>query len=883
MQSFITINGTKFPQPRRGLEMLSATIVDSARNANGVVVGQKVGRDQQKLNNLFWGYLTAEQWSAMLQIFDKNFFVTVTYPDMVNNRWTTRKMYPGDRTATPYHLDPNTGLPADYINCKVNIIDCGEPFQGGVAVKQVSNAYKLSMKSLLREQSFVEITFSQVDTAAATDGNWVSNGAQSYSEFDTLDYGYDYQESYAALELNRWALDGNTVIVPSSGTMYDGFVSSHMSNAEGKFTTPAVLTRAFSNPHTFPGITLTFDTRYQEWPDTVTVDFYLNGTVLESLTLPVEGTELVINTKVASCDKIVLTMGNIIPYRRPRLQQVLYGVQKKFGNDDIVSIKESHDVDPLSRRLPQETMQFVLLDYEHNYDPDNPKGIYAYLDKKSPISLRYGYMLPTGKVEWLKADKYVLNSKPKAAKNQATFTGTGLVGSMTGTFYKSKLGSKNFYDMAEEVLLDADLTLTAQGTHPWVIDPTLKQMFTTAALPIDSHMNCLQLIAHACRCRLFTDDDNIIHIKPFGVTVVGIYSGVWADNGHLWYSEWDTVDRGNKVGNTYAALELNRWTLDGGDQVIVEDTDPSGRGFISEAMTAADGTYITKPTFTKTFDVSHDLPVLALRFDTPLDEYPTSIQVKYYAGTKLLDTQTVKGITSAEVFVNSEAAIDCTKIEVTMDGGLPYRRMRVSKLYYRETDFTLDFDSIDKDSQSIAKIDQLKAVSVAKYAYTAANDTTKLFEGTTTETQLHVEFSGLAQDVSISVSGGSLVSSNIYARAADLVLSSGTKTVVVTGKTLSENSVVVSYPVALDGEIDKEENPLITNDTMCAALADQVKKYLQMQNTYQTKYRGNPELEVGDVIGLQTLYTDEMDALILVDEITFNGSLSGKLKVKGLI
>jgi len=34
--------------------------------------------------------------------------------------------------------------------------------------------------------------------------------------------------------------------------------------------------------------------------------------------------------------------------------------------------------------------------------------------------------------------------------------------------------------MAEEVLLDADLTLTAQGTHPWVIDPTLKQMFTTA-------------------------------------------------------------------------------------------------------------------------------------------------------------------------------------------------------------------------------------------------------------------------------------------------------------------------------------------------------------------------------------------------------------------
>ena len=249
--------------------------------------------------------------------------------------------------------------------------------------------------------------------------------------------------------------------------------------------------------------------------------------------------------------------------------------------------------------------------------------------------------------------------------------------------------------------------------------------------------------------------------------------------------------------------------------------------------------------------------------------------MKYYKDSSLLDTQTVQ-VDSAEVFVSTNKAIDCTKIEVTMYGNLPYRRMRVSKIYYRET-------SINEKSQKISKIDQLKAVSVAKYAYAANNDSQTLFEGTTTETQLHVEFSGPAQDINISVSGGSLVSSNIYARAADLVLSSGTKSVVITGKTLSENSVVVSYPVALEGEIDKEENPLITNDTMCAALANHVMSYLTMRNTYEANYRGNPEMEVGDIIGLQTLYTDEMDALILVDEIIFNGSLSGKMKVKGLI
>lgn len=125
MKPYILINGVACPQPRRGLQQIVSTVVDSARNANGEVVGQKVGRDQQKLNELQWAYLTAAQWSAILQQF-KNFYVTVTYPDMVTGSWTSRKMYPGDRTATPFHLDTKTGLPKDYIDCRVNLIDCGK-------------------------------------------------------------------------------------------------------------------------------------------------------------------------------------------------------------------------------------------------------------------------------------------------------------------------------------------------------------------------------------------------------------------------------------------------------------------------------------------------------------------------------------------------------------------------------------------------------------------------------------------------------------------------------------------------------------------------------------------------------------------------------------
>lgn len=749
-------------------------------------------------------------------------------------------------------------------------------------MKSVSNAYKASMKAMLRNRSYVRITFGNVDTTAATDGEWESNGAASISEFETVDYAYQYGDTYVSLELNRWALDGKSLLVPTGEDVQDGFISSLMSDAEGNFTTPPVITREFSLKHIFPGLTLTFDTRQQEWPLEVTADFYLNGEVVDTQTVSITSVQTTVTTTATEIDKVTITFDRCLPYRRPRLENVLYGLNVQFVNKDIVSTQQKHDVDPLSRRLPTETMQFTILDYEHKYDPDNPAGIYAYVDKNSPIEIQFGYELPDGSVEWLKPDNYVLNAKPSAQNNQATFNGTGLIGSLTGTFYKSKLGSKSLYDMAQEVLLDAGLTLTEQGENPWEIDDALKDMFTTAALPIDTHMNCLQLIAHAACCRLYTDDDNIIHIRPFGVTVIGIYNGVWADNGHVWFSEWDTIDKGNTAENTYVTFELNRWTLGGDSQIILPDSNAGQRGYISEAMTGADGSFSNPPVFTKTFDVPHDLPVLAIRFDTVLNEFPGAVQVKYYHDDTLLDTQTA-AIDSVEVYVSSNLAIECTKIEVTMIGNLPYRRGRVTKVYYRETDFTLDFTSIGENSQKISKIDELKSVSVARYSYTASSDTSTLFEGTTTETELHVEFSGLAQDVRISVSGGTLVSSNIYARAADLVLSSGTKTVTITGKTLTENSVVVSYPVAQSGEIDKEENPLITNDTMCQALANHVKSYLQMRNTYEASYRGNPEMEVGDIIGLQTLYTDEMDALILVDEITFDGSLSGKMTVKGLI
>lgn len=123
--AFITVNGYDFPSPRRGAKPTVSTIVNAGRNANATLVGQRIGRDQYKLDGLEWPWLPAEIWSRMLTVLD-HFFVYVTFWDPVSDGQRTIKMYPGDRTGEPYWIDLDTGKPLFYLNCKVNLIDCGE-------------------------------------------------------------------------------------------------------------------------------------------------------------------------------------------------------------------------------------------------------------------------------------------------------------------------------------------------------------------------------------------------------------------------------------------------------------------------------------------------------------------------------------------------------------------------------------------------------------------------------------------------------------------------------------------------------------------------------------------------------------------------------------
>lgn len=121
---FIKINGVTLPYPARGLGLARQQLVDSARNANGEVVAQKVNRRINKLDNLEWKHLTASQWRAIQAEIDK-FKGTLEFWDNPSGTFKTITVYWGDETSEIFKIDPATGEVLEYINCKCNIIDMG--------------------------------------------------------------------------------------------------------------------------------------------------------------------------------------------------------------------------------------------------------------------------------------------------------------------------------------------------------------------------------------------------------------------------------------------------------------------------------------------------------------------------------------------------------------------------------------------------------------------------------------------------------------------------------------------------------------------------------------------------------------------------------------
>jgi len=126
-----------------------------------------------------------------------------------------------------------------------------------------------------------------------------------------------------------------------------------------------------------------------------------------------------------------------------------------------------------------------------------------------------------------------------------------------------------------------------------------------------------------------------------------------------------------------ATLELNAWGGNGKKKIY----NGQEVALISKAMSGADCTFSTPPSFKVEFDSNYTTLGISFRFATESVDYPTSLTIKWYRGATLLDQKTFRPDGPSYFCENTVIAFN--KLVVTINAtNLPYRYARIEQIMF---------------------------------------------------------------------------------------------------------------------------------------------------------------------------------------------------------
>lgn len=207
--------------------------------------------------------------------------------------------------------------------------------------------------------------------------------------------------------------------------------------------------------------------------------------------------------------------------------------------------------------------------------------------------------------------------------------------------------------------------------------------------------------------------------------------------------------------------------------------------------------------------------------------------------------------------------------------------VHIKKHVETPTDFSFDFAKVTGDSK-LSRTPLLKNV-VSKYSTVSVGEEIvelgkSELDTSVTNYKVEMEFDP-ATEITYQANGLTIVGSpEIYATKF-VAFVSGQGTLVVSGKKLSVTETVISKKFNDLGQDLQISNSLIDTQQDCVRYIDAFGEYYTKRSTYQFDNRGYPQIDVLDVPTYETTFSPDMRAIVIENEIKFNGAISGTTKV----
>lgn len=390
----------------------------------------------------------------------------------------------------------------------------------------VTQRWKDNQTQVIREESLIEVSIQMGDPEAIQDASATDNG--SIGDTAQIVDGLDKTvKPYAMCEHNIWPLDGTFRLLPGTPDWDMCYVSDVLCGVDGVFTSIPKIIINFSQVYNklIPGITITWGKAFGEWATDFTITAYNGPTIVaQDITSGNNNVTSISVFAIQNYNRIEIAITKwCAPLRRARVEDVLIGIGITYRKPDLLSFTQDMFSDPLSATLPKYSISYEIDNVDGSFDPNNLQGLSVYLIERQKISVRYGYVLD-GTEEWIPGGVYYL-SEWYAPQNgiKAVFHARDILEFMAQAFRKGiynpyTILGRSLYQLAEQVLISADLPLNPDGNVNWEIDNSLHNIYTLAPLPMASHASCLQIIANAGCCAISFDRVGRMHISPMGDT-----------------------------------------------------------------------------------------------------------------------------------------------------------------------------------------------------------------------------------------------------------------------------------------------------------------------------------------------------------------------------
>lgn len=229
-----------------------------------------------------------------------------------------------------------------------------------------------------------KIVYKDVAVGADADAAYTAPGKTSFSTLN-LSAGIN-SEPYITLEKNLWVLNGTKKALGSNSV---AFWSTQLSDIDGEFSSPPVITITFDNLYSSQGITLNFDTATGDYCSDVDISWYQDAALKASGNFQPDSSVYFCEKQATAWNKIVITLNaTSLPYRRAKLERVLFGVAREFTDEMLRSASAVNETNLISAELPDSQLNFVLdsqtaVDYLFQmkqplevYDGNNLIGVY---------------------------------------------------------------------------------------------------------------------------------------------------------------------------------------------------------------------------------------------------------------------------------------------------------------------------------------------------------------------------------------------------------------------------------------------------------------------------------------------------------------------------